>query len=64
VSPYIISEVRSKALTDVLLKIDVFWDVVLCHRASSYQHFVRSFKMSRTIQPTIHCHIPEELNFH
>ena len=37
-SPYIISEVRSEAVTFVLLKIGVFWDVVLCHWASSYQH--------------------------
>jgi hypothetical protein len=55
--------VRLDVLKVMLLKIHVFWDVILCQLRNSSKHSdgTTIFKTSITIYPVILCSIPETL---
>jgi hypothetical protein len=69
---------RFEVLTAMLLKVQVFRDVTLCHRASGSDVLkllcrgcltlkieeVPCFKTSGTIGPATQCHISEDLTLH
>jgi len=51
--------VRSEVLTAVLLRSQIFWDVMLCPGVSGFTH---SFETMGTTRPTKQHHISEYLN--